>query len=157
MAKTGRKPYETSDVVAYMGSESRRLRPPTHLGPRERAVFLDLVTSVDPRQFRNSDIALLSGWSELVVMGETAAEHLRSEGMVLDGNKPSPWLRIHEQAVKGLGIMSLRLRISPQARAPKAPKTVPAPTSYYDRMELEGSALEMESRARKRRRAARLN
>jgi hypothetical protein len=35
--------------------------------------------------------------------------------------------------------MALRLRISPQARAPKAPKTVPAPTSYYDRMELEGT------------------
>jgi hypothetical protein len=66
MAKTGRKPYETSDVVAYMGSESRRLRPPTHLGPRERAVFLDLVTSVDPRQFRNSDIALLFAAIETV-------------------------------------------------------------------------------------------
>jgi phage terminase small subunit len=139
MAKTGRKPYETSDVVAYMGSESRRLRPPAILGERERAVFLDLVTSTDPRQFRNSDVPLLARWSELVVMAETAAEHLRSEGMLTDKATPSPWLKIHEQATKGMAIMALRLRISPQARAPKAPKTVPAPTSYYDRMELEGT------------------
>jgi phage terminase small subunit len=138
MAKTGCKPCETSDTVAYMGSESRRLRPPASLGERERAVFLDLVTSTDPRQFRNSDAALLCRWNELVVMAETAAEHLRTEGMLTDKGTPSPWLKIHEQATKGMAIMALRLRISPQARAPKAPKTVPAPTSYYDRMEQEG-------------------
>jgi hypothetical protein len=42
MAKTGRKPYETSDTVAYMGSESRRLRPPASLGERERGEAQDL-------------------------------------------------------------------------------------------------------------------
>jgi phage terminase small subunit len=139
MAKTSRKPYETSDTVAYMGSESRRLRPPASLGERERAVFLDLVTSTDPRQFRNSDAALLCRWSELVVMAETAAEHLRTEGMLTDKGTPSPWLKIHEQATKGMAIMALRLRISPQARAPKAPKTTIAPVSYYDRAQLESS------------------
>jgi hypothetical protein len=63
------------------------------------------VTSVDPRQFRNSDVALLCRWAELVVMAETAAEHLRSDGMLTADGRPSPWLKIHEQATKGIAIM----------------------------------------------------
>jgi hypothetical protein len=43
-----------------------------------------------------------------------------------------------EKAVKSMVALSMRLRLSPQARAPHTsrPDKPPAPLSYYDRMRL---------------------
>jgi hypothetical protein len=91
MAKTGRNPYETTDVTPYHGDWTRRLRPPESLGARERAVFLDLVTSTDPRQFRASDLPLLCRYAELVVLAEQAAGELAACGVVIEGKPSQTW------------------------------------------------------------------
>jgi hypothetical protein len=44
--------------------------------------------------------------------------------------------RFYEQGTKALSGLALRLKIGPQSRASKAPKTKPGPTSYDDRMTL---------------------
>ena len=123
MAPTGRSPYETSDVVPY-GAGERRLRLPAGLGEAEKAAFLDLVTSTDPKQFRAADLPLLARWSELCVMAEKAAKALASEGMVIDG-RASPWIGIHQMATKNLSVLALRLRLGPQSRMARTPKAIP--------------------------------
>jgi hypothetical protein len=44
MAGTGRKPFETTDVVPF-GAGNERLRPPPSLREPEKQAFLDLVTT----------------------------------------------------------------------------------------------------------------
>jgi phage terminase small subunit len=131
----GRRPFTTTDVTPWqLGNQ--RLRPPAHLGDRERAAFLDLISSCPLAQFTPADIPLLCRWCELELQAQTAAAELREHGMMIKG-KPSPWLAIHAQALKGQSLLALRLRLGPQSRANKAPKTQPARMSFYERMELE--------------------
>jgi hypothetical protein len=141
MPTTGRRPYSTFDVVPF-GSGERRLRPPAGLPDPERRVFLDLVATTPPSQFAPSDLALLVRWCELVVLAARAAEGMRSAPLVTADGKPSPWVALHASAVKGITMLALKLKLSPQARAPKAPKKLPGPMSYYERMNLEGERRE---------------
>ena len=90
---TMRQPYETSDIVDFSGGGTRRLRPPASLGQRERAVFIDLVTSCDPRHFRNSDVPLMCRYVEAVVLAEQASGELAATGVVVEG-KVSPWFQV---------------------------------------------------------------
>src|SRR5262245_1313377 len=102
---TGRKPFETTDVVPF-GIESRRLRAPDCLGELQRRAFLDLVTSCPAAQFRKCDVALLCRWAELTVMAETAAFHLGADGMVTADGKVSPWFAIHRDTCRELRSLS---------------------------------------------------
>ena len=52
----------------------------------------------------------------------------------LVGGKVNPWFTVHQMATKSLSGLALRLRVSPQARSPKAPKTKPMTLSAYERM-----------------------
>jgi Phage terminase, small subunit len=141
MARTGRQPYDTTDVTPY-GSGSGRLRPPASLGEPERRAFIDLVTTVPAGQFIASDLPLLIRWAELTVMCEQARGELAVQGMVVTDDKGkasvSPWFTIHAQATKALTGLALRLRLGPQSRASKAPKKTAGRVSYFERMELEG-------------------
>jgi hypothetical protein len=137
MPATGRRPYETTDVALY-GTGTPRLRPPAMLGEPEKQRFLDLVTTTPAGQFQASDLPLLCRWAELTVMCEQAKGELAAGGMIGPDGKPSPWFSIYQQSVKALSGLALRLKIGPQARAPKAPKKIAAPVSYFERMELEG-------------------
>jgi len=49
-----------------------------------------------------------------------------------------PLLERHQSATKTIAGLALRLRLGPQSRSPRAPKTAAAPTSYYEELELEG-------------------
>jgi phage terminase small subunit len=138
--QSGRKPFETNDVVPF-GVERRRLQPPDCLGELQRRAFLDLVCSVPISQFRRSDLALLCRWSELTVMAETAAFHLGADGMVINGKegpKVSPWFTIHRDATRELRALSQRLQLGPRGRTLKAPKVKPGSVSYYETMGLQG-------------------
>jgi hypothetical protein len=137
MARTGRQPYDTTDVALY-GARNGRLRPPATLGEPEKRAFLDLVTTTPAGQFRASDLPLLCRWAELTVMCEQARGELAVQGMVTADGKPSPWFSIYQQAVKALSGLCLRLRLGPQSRAFKAPKKTAGRVSYFERMELEG-------------------
>ena len=115
-----------------------RLRPPASLSEPQKAAFLDLVTACPATQFEPSDIPLLVRWCELCVMAESANVELQASGMLAPDGKPSPWFRIHLEATKALSGLALRLRLGPQSRTPKAPKTKTTTVSYYERMTLEG-------------------
>ena len=138
MTGTGRKPYEMTDVAPF-GLPNQRLRPPPSLGEPERRAFLDLVCSVPAGQFRESDLPLLCRWAEATVQAEVAASELQASGMVTAEGRVSPWFAIHQQATKSLTILALRLRLGPQSRATRAPKTKAAAVSYYERMQLEAT------------------
>jgi hypothetical protein len=133
---TMRKTYETDDLIEYSGTGTRRLRPPPSLGVRERAVFVDLVTGCDPRHFRPADLPLMARYCEAIVLAEEAAGELAAGRAVIDG-KVSPWFGIHQAACKTVAVLTLRLRLGPQSRQPRAHKTTTGPTSYYEIMELE--------------------
>jgi hypothetical protein len=126
----------TYDLTPF-GFPDERLRPPASLGDLEKRAFLDLIDRVPAGQFRESDLPLICRWCELTVVAERAAAEMSAGNLVTDDDRPSPWFSIHERATKSLVALAMRLRLSPQARADKAPKSLPASTSYYDRMSFE--------------------
>src|SRR5262249_15712679 len=134
-----RLPYETSDIVEYTGARTRRLRPPASLGQRERAVFVELVSGCDPRHLRPTDLPLMARYCEAVPLAEQAGGELAATGVVVVA-KPSPWFAVHQAACMTIAVLTLRLRLGPQSRQPRAHKTEITATSYYDTMNLlEGS------------------
>ena len=140
MARMGRKPYETTDIMPF-GANSRRLQPPDCLGELQKRAFVDLICSVPRGQFRASDLPLLARYAELVVMAETASFHLGADGMVIQsekGSRVNPWFQIYRDTTRELRVLAQRLRLDPKARAKKAPKTQTGHVSYYEEMNLEG-------------------
>jgi phage terminase small subunit len=134
MAGKGRSPYATFDVDSF-DSPLPRIRPPDCLSELEKRVFRALVSACPADQFRKSDVGLLARWSELSVMAQEAAFEMTTHGRVTPDGKVSPWFSIYTQATKQLNGLALRLRLGPQSRASKAPKTLPQEPSYYDLME----------------------
>jgi len=74
-----------------------------------------IVASCDAAHFAGSDLPLLCQYVETIALAELAAAHLRDHGPVI-GDRPSPWLTVHEKAVRGVVALSMRLRLSPQSR-----------------------------------------
>jgi hypothetical protein len=111
------------------------LRPPSSLNAAERATFIDIVGACDPNHFRPSDMPLLCRYAEEIVLAERAARELRKNAVI--GNKISPWLTVQEKAIRAIVSLSMRLRLSPQARQPTHPGTPRPPLSVYDRMAME--------------------
>jgi len=137
MAGTGRKPYATVDITPF-DVPVERLQPPPHLGPAATRVFRDLVARVPAGQFKPSDISLVCRWAEWTAVADRAAAEMATSDLVTADGRPSPWIAIHERASKQLVALALRLRLGPQSRASKAPKTeVPGQQSYYERMAAE--------------------
>jgi phage terminase small subunit len=132
-----RSTYETLDSVEYTGERTRRLRPPARLQGRAKAIFIETVSGCAVGHFRASDLPLLERYCEACALAETAAAKLGVEGAVVD-DKISPWFTAHQSATKTIAGLALRLRLGPQSRSPRAPKTAAAPTSYYEELELEG-------------------
>jgi len=121
------------NVVALDGKPPR-LRPPPSLSEAERTVFIDLVASAKPDHFVASDLPLLTRYCEAIVLGDRAAAELR-KAAIIDG-KVSPWVGIQEKATKAVIMLSMRLRLSPQSRAPNNPSRPAPPVSAYDVMRL---------------------
>ena len=138
MAGTGRKPYATVDITPF-DQPVERLQPPPHLGHAATRIFRSLVASVPAAQFKPSDLSLVCRWCEWTAIADRAAAEIATGELVDEHGRPSPWIAIAERASKQLVALSLRLRLGPQSRADKAPKTQPADQlSYYDQMTLEG-------------------
>jgi phage terminase small subunit len=132
-----RKSLAALSAVTVDGRPSR-LKPPAYLSDAERKVFLDLVSAVDPRHFQPSDMPLLCRYVEACALGEQAAEHLRRNGAV-SFDKASPWIVIQEKAVRAMVALSMRLRLSPQARQANNPTRPHGGNgvSVYERMRLD--------------------
>jgi hypothetical protein len=138
MAPTGRQPYDTTEPTIF-GVPSGRIRPPPGLGGREKEVFSSLVAACPAAQFQPSDTALICRWAESVALAEQAAGELEAGGVVTSDGKVSPWFTVHQRASKTVSELALRLRLGPQSRAPRAPKTKARPLSYYEMQALEES------------------
>jgi hypothetical protein len=136
MPTTGRRSYTTVETTTYNGS-NRRISAPRDLPEPVKRAFVDLVSRCPEAQFEASDIGLIRRWAELTVMAETAAAKLAAAGMVTADGRISPWFTIHQQTTKSLNGLCLRLRLSPQARQPRAPKTRVMDLSVYQEMNLE--------------------
>ena len=126
----------TYDAVEFAGEATpRRLKPSARLTGRQRTLFIETVADCAMGHFRKSDRPLLERYCEACALAEQAAAKLAEEGVVVNG-KLSPWFPAHASACKTANNLALRLRLSPQSRSPRAPKTLPAPQSYYDVMDL---------------------
>jgi phage terminase small subunit len=121
--------------VVSLDRRASRLRPPAHLSEAERSAFVDLVSACKPGHFQASDLPLLCRYVEASVLAEQAATELRREGPVIAG-RVSPWVTVQEKAVRALVALSMRLRLSPQARAPNNPSRRPSQVSHYEKMAL---------------------
>jgi hypothetical protein len=130
-------PRKSAASLAVVRPEGRldRLRPPADLGEAEQQVWRTITQACDPQHFQASDAPLLRRYVENVMLAGRAAEALATEGPVING-RLSSWLTVAEKADRALVALSMRLRISPQARMRRegtAPKGAPA--SVYSMMD----------------------
>jgi hypothetical protein len=109
---------------------------------RARAIFVRVVSNVAAGHFRPADQEPLERYCEAQALAEMAATKLFGDGddagPVDATGKLSAWFQVHTVASRTANSLASRLRLTVSARSPKAAKTVAAPTSFYDRMELEG-------------------
>ena len=106
-----------------------RLKPPSTLSPGARKEFLRIVTAEPATHFKPSDLALLVQYTEACAMAARAVRELQHDDAKVT------WLTRWEKATRTMTALSLRLRISPQARQPNNPKR--ERLSYYERAALE--------------------
>jgi hypothetical protein len=117
--------------IIPLDTRTERLRPPANMVGPERELFVALVAANQPGHFRDSDLPLLLQYCTATVLNEQAAGEIRAAPIVKD--RPSPWLGIYEKTGRAVIALSMRLRLSPQSRAPNNPSR-PAPRlSAYDR------------------------
>ena len=90
--------YRTDDVLDYSGEPTHRLRPPSRLAPRAKAIFIHLVNNTATGHFKASDQGLLERLCETQMIAEIAAEKLASEGAVDADGKVSGWFQVHTVA-----------------------------------------------------------
>ncbi|WP_177243499.1 P27 family phage terminase small subunit [Bradyrhizobium sp. Gha] len=118
-----------------IGSRANRLRPPPTLNETERTIFIEIINSTNPQHFVRSDLPLLVRYCEAHALCEQAANELKAGGAVI-GGRPSPWLAVAEKSNRNVVALSMRLRLSPQARQPNNPsRKAAAGVSAYELME----------------------
>jgi phage terminase small subunit len=133
MAQPGRRSTAARSSLSLAGPMAR-LTPPAELDADERQVFVDTVLSCEPTHFRASDLPLLTIFCRETVLERRAAVEFNRQPIMPDG-RPSPWVAIRATAVKNLIGLTLRLRLSPQARGKPSSKAEPQ-LSVYERMNL---------------------
>jgi phage terminase small subunit len=114
MPQPGRK---SAAALATRPASQRasRLRPPVSLAETEASLFKQIIADCTFDHFQPSDLPLLTRYCESSILAERAAAELRASPVI--GGKPSPWLYVREKSVRDLVALSMRLRLSPQARA----------------------------------------
>jgi phage terminase small subunit len=117
-------------VVVHPACAHQRICPKLSVLP-----LLTASPPASPGHFQASDLPLLVRYVEASVLAEQAASQLRLEGPVVAG-RVSPWVTVQEKSVRALVALSMRLRLSPQARAPNNPSRPPPQVSHYEKMSL---------------------
>jgi hypothetical protein len=121
----------------FAGRLQRRLRPPEDLCPEAKAVFVEVVVNSDPERFQPADLPLLSIYADAVVQARACAKLIR------EGGATELTVKAQRNALSAVFQLSMRLRISPQARQPhisRGSNTRPPTVNYYDRLQLEMGA-----------------
>jgi phage terminase small subunit len=130
MKQRGRKSAASLAVAPVSEHEPVPVQPPPTLSEAAKEIFLDLVSSVEPAHFENSDVGLLSQYCEAQAMAERAAAVLSGPGEAAD------WaLKLWEKANKVMSGLALRLRLGPQSRREKA--KVQRPLTWDEKFRLE--------------------
>jgi len=120
-------------AITSIATLPTRLRPPSTLSELARKEFLRIVTAESADHFRASDLSLLEEYCEAAALAKRAVKELQRD------DAEAKWLSRWEKATRTMTALSMRLRISPQARMPNNPKRPDRP-SYYERMALEDDA-----------------
>jgi hypothetical protein len=111
-----------------------RLQPPAGLASDERELFLDIVLGANPEHFQGADVPLLAAYVRACVLEQVAAAEIKR----LMGDAPRSLLDTYARVVKTMYLLAMRLRLSPQARAPhlnaERHTKAPPPVSVYDRI-----------------------
>ena len=127
-------PAHPPSLTALQGRPGR-LRPPAHLSPAARGVFVEIVASLAADHFMAADSDLLCAYAKAVCLEREASDHLDREGSVVAG-KVNAWITVLEKSQRALVAFSLRLRISPQSRSRGKVRGEPK-LSVYDKLVLE--------------------
>jgi P27 family predicted phage terminase small subunit len=117
-----------------------RLRPPATLGEDEKEIWREVVGSCRSDHFQKCDAPLLVRYCENVVLARRAAAALTSEGPIVHG-RVNPMLVVAEKCDRALVALSMRLRISPQARMRRegTAQKGPGPSTYELMRDLDGA------------------
>ena len=115
-----------------------RISPPPELPDRARSLWLETVGDCRPEHFVPSDAPLLATYCAALAEREAADRHPDEEGRVLAGGKLNPWIGVRREALKTIGMLSMRLRLCPQSRQHKAQTSEGPVMSVYERMRLNG-------------------
>jgi phage terminase small subunit len=100
------------------------------LAEPEAKLFKQIISNCGHDHFRQSDLPLLCRYCEAAVLAERAAQELREAPVV--NRKPSPWLYVREKATREMVALSMRLKLSPQARKQGRSLTEPKQLSWMD-------------------------
>jgi phage terminase small subunit len=131
MKQRGRRSAASLAITPVITHEPVPVQPPAALSEAARKVFLDLVSSVDPAHFEQSDVGLLCQYCEAQVMAERAAAELQRG----EGPPNARWLAAWREGTRTMKDLALRLRLSPQSRREKA--KVERPLTWDERFRLE--------------------
>ena len=99
-----------------------------------------LVINNKPDHFKPSDAPLLVAYSQVICQLQEASKMIH-RGVVFEG-KISPWISVQERLIKSMVALSMRLRLSPQARAPNNPTRPARPINAYDQLEVNNGYLD---------------
>ena len=94
--------------------EPQPSQPPASLSPAAQEVFQLIVNDCSEDHFRESDWPILEQFCEASALASLAIKNLQADPT------NAKWLAVWIQSTKVLGSLSLRLRISPQARRERA-------------------------------------
>jgi phage terminase small subunit len=130
----GRKPAAALAVRPIGNGTKPQIEAPEGLSADESAVFVTLMSAAPPGHFQASDEPLVAEYATAVAQARRAREHLHIEGDVV-GGKPNAWLVVQEKAQRAIVSLSMRLRLSPQARREKAKEE--RPLDWAERFRLE--------------------
>jgi phage terminase small subunit len=94
-------------------------------------VWREIIGSCRADHFQKCDAPLLVRYCENVVLARKAAAALSTDGAIVHG-RINPMLTVCEKADRALVALSMRLRISPQARMRRegTPMRGPGPSVY---------------------------
>jgi hypothetical protein len=103
MGARGRRSAAESNVVALsVTGQPSRLSPPAYLSKLERALFIELTSSLDSRHFIKSDLPLLCSFIQATLVARSG---------------PAKSIEGWQMAVKIQAMLATRLRLAPQARS----------------------------------------
>lgn len=92
-----------------------RLKAPATLSEGAAAIFVQVVSSVDPSHFSAVDLPLLEQYASAADLARQAQSQLDTHGAVIDG-KASAWIAVLEKASRSCVALAARLRVCPQSR-----------------------------------------